>query len=210
MKRVLAIAPHPDDESIGCGGALALHARRGDRVSVVFLTSGELGLKHLPREEAWRIREAEARRACRVLGAAPAGFLRLPDWTLGRHAAAAARALGAVLARERPAIVYLPHPGDGHPDHRAAARIARAALRAGRRARVPQLRAYEVWTPLAEWDLVLDVGAVFPTKLRALRAHRSQLDGFDYVQAVRGLGAFRGALAGRCAFAEVFRVLALR
>jgi len=208
-EKVLAIAPHPDDESIGCGGALALHARRGDRVAVAFLTSGELGLRRLPRDEAWRVREAEARRACRVLGARPPAFLRLPDWTLGRHAAAGVRAVRAVLARERPAIVYLPHPADGHPDHRAAVRIVRAALQRGR-APAPELRAYEVWTPLSEWDLVLDVGVVFGTKLRALRAHRSQLDGFDYVQAVRGLGAYRGALAGRCAFAEVFRVLALR
>jgi len=44
--KVLIIAPHPDDESIGCGGTLCLHARRGDPMAVVYLTSGELGLKH--------------------------------------------------------------------------------------------------------------------------------------------------------------------
>ena len=58
---ILILAPHPDDETIGCGGTLCLHAARGDYVSAVFLTSGELGLKHLPKKEAWAIRESEAR-----------------------------------------------------------------------------------------------------------------------------------------------------
>ena len=63
---VLVVAPHPDDETIGCGGTLCLHQQRGDRVVVVFLTSGELGLKHLPPQEAWTIREKEANAAARI------------------------------------------------------------------------------------------------------------------------------------------------
>ena len=69
--KVLVIAPHPDDESIGCGGTVALHVQRGDTVNVVFLTSGELGLKQFPREKVWKIREAEADAACKVLGVRP-------------------------------------------------------------------------------------------------------------------------------------------
>ena len=79
---VLVIAPHPDDETIGCGGTLCLHQQRGDRVAVVFLTSGELGLKQLPRAKAWAVRETEGRAAAKILGLARAEFLRQPDWML--------------------------------------------------------------------------------------------------------------------------------
>ena len=105
------IAPHPDDESIGCGGAICLHAARGDRVAVAFLTSGELGLKHLPREEAWQIREREAGAAGSVLGVARLAFLRYPDWFLGESVAEAGAALRRVIQEEAPAVIYLPHHG---------------------------------------------------------------------------------------------------
>jgi LmbE family N-acetylglucosaminyl deacetylase len=204
--RILVIAPHPDDEVIGPGGTLILHARQRDRVVAVFLTSGELGLKHLPREQAWAKREAEARTAARILGLADVAFLRQPDWMVSDHRATATRLLRSCLREARPDRVYLPHPDDAHPDHQTALRVVRAALRGWRGCR-PELLGYEVWTPLARYDHVRDVSVVMPVKLRALRAHRSQLETFDYSAAVRGLNAFRGALAGKCRYAEVFTCL---
>src|SRR5829696_9912086 len=103
---VLVVAPHPDDEAIGCGGAVCRHAARGDRVSAVFLTSGELGLKHLPRAEACRVREAEAEAAAVVLGLSRLTFLRQPDWGVGEQVGEAAAALRPVLDREEPELVY--------------------------------------------------------------------------------------------------------
>jgi LmbE family N-acetylglucosaminyl deacetylase len=205
---VLVIAPHPDDEVIGCGGALCLHAARGDRLSAVFLTSGELGLKHLTRDEAWKTREAEARRAAKILGIESLTFLRLPDWCMGDDIARAAEALRPVLAREKPELIYLPHPDDGHPDHKATLPVLRAAFDGGG-ALTLSLRGYEIWTPLSTWDHAENISSVMPRKLRALRAHRSQLGDYDYVRAVRGLNAFRGALAGKCDYAEVFQTLSL-
>lgn len=202
---VRVIAPHPDDESIGCGGAVCLHTQKGDRVSAVFLTSGELGLKHLPRDEAWKIREREARRAGKILGFAELFFLRQPDWTTGEHISSAAAALRPILEREMPALIYLPHPLEWHPDHKAALPILREALRAGRIA--PKLRGYEVWTPMSEFDEVENITAVMPQKLRAIRAHRSQVEHLDYARAARGLNEYRGALAARARFAEVFQIL---
>jgi LmbE family N-acetylglucosaminyl deacetylase len=200
---VLVIAPHPDDEAIGCGGALCNHAARGDRVVVVFLTSGELGLKHLPPEKAWRIREAEARKSAGILGVAVTEFLRLPDWTLGEHIKAGVNLLAPILKREEAGLIYLPHPKDDHPDHKAAWPLLRRALRTSGIA-VADLRSYEVWTPLSENNLVEDITQVMPRKLRAIRAHRSQMAEFDYARAVKGLNQFRGEIAGKCRFAEVF------
>jgi N-acetylglucosamine malate deacetylase 1 len=205
---VLVIAPHPDDESIGCGGAVCLHVQRHDRVSAVFLTSGELGLKRLPREEAWKIRETEARKAGKILGLAELFFLRYPDWFLGQNKAQAAKLLRPILKQVVPETIYLPHPNEWHPDHQAAMPILKAALkRSG--VKVPTLRGYEVWTPMSHYDDVEDISAVMSRKLRAVRAHRSQVKDFKYGCAIAGLNQYRGEMAAKTRYAEVFQTLSV-
>jgi LmbE family N-acetylglucosaminyl deacetylase len=126
---------------------------------------------------------------------------------VGDDVKGAALALRPVLQQEAPELIILPHPAEWHPDHKAALPVVRAALK-GNRSRGLVLRGYEVWTPLAEHDYVENISSVMPRKLRALRAHRSQLKGkFDYVRALIGLNQFRGALAGHCSYAEVFQTL---
>jgi len=204
----LVIAPHPDDETIGCGGTLCLHQQRRDRVAVVFLTSGELGLRQLPREKAWTVRENEAKAAAKILGLARVEFLRQPDWMLGDHLKTAARALRTVLLEEQPQLIYVPHEDEWHPDHQVALPMLRQALSKWR-GTSPEVRAYEIWTPLTAHDHVEDISRVMPRKLKALRAHRSQLNEFNYERAVRGLNAFRGELAAKCRYAEVFQTVSL-
>ena len=200
---VLVIAPHPDDECIGCGGTICLHKDRGDHVTAIFLTSGELGLKHLSREDAWNIREKEANRAAKILGIAELHFLRCRDWFLGDEIVAAANSLAPIIESTSPQIIYLPHENEWHPDHKACLPIVRTALDCTKDRR-PELRAYEVWTPLSEFDYVEDVTKTMSQKLKALRSHRSQLQEFDYSAAIRGLNRYRGVLAGKCRYAEVF------
>ncbi len=203
---LLVIAPHPDDEAIGCGGTIALRADAGDRVIVLFLTSGEGGLPRSSPAQAWATREAEARSAVADLGAELAGFLRLPDGGVGDDVDRSAAAVSAALADLVPDRVYLPHPDEDHADHAACLPVvARAYELIGRPE--PWLLGYEVWTPLPRYDTVEDVSAVYHRKLAALRRHASQLADFDYDRAVAGLNAYRGALAGRCAYAEVFASL---
>jgi N-acetylglucosamine malate deacetylase 1 len=201
---ILAIAPHPDDETIGCGGTLCLHRAEGDRVVVVYLTSGEFGLKNVKPERAARIREVEARKAARLMKLSRCLFLRLRDWSISDSVKKTAAALRPVIKSESPQIIYLPHSSEWHPDHRAALAIVRLALHRSA-IPTPELRMYEVWTPLAEYNVVEDITPMMPCKLRALEAYQSQLTDFAYQRAVRGLNEFRGALAGKCLYAEVFQ-----
>jgi len=201
---VLVLAPHPDDEAIGCGGTVARHSAQGDRVTVVFLTSGELALKHLPKEGAWEVREGEAERAAEVLGITGLEFLRQPDWYLSEQVMRTASLLRPILERVLPERIYLPHRGEWHPDHQACHPILRAALNDARLPE-PSLMGYEVWTPLSEYDLVKDITGTMARKLQAVRCYRSQLGHFRYDRAVRGLNEYRGCLAGRCRYAEVFQ-----
>src|SRR5687767_7617139 len=76
---VLVISPHPDDESIGCGGTLRKHIVEGDSVQVIFLTSGEKGGHGRSEEETIEIREKESFAAAEVLNIEKIEFWRQPD-----------------------------------------------------------------------------------------------------------------------------------
>jgi LmbE family N-acetylglucosaminyl deacetylase len=200
---VLVVAPHPDDESLGCGGTICTHVARGDRVAVAFLTSGECALDSHPQDTARRIREREAAKAAEVLGVAGHHFLRIPDSRLDAATDEAGAALHELFVAERPELVYVPHEGEGHRDHAAALAAVRAAVSRPGTA-TPSLLAYEIWTPLAHFDRVVDIGEHIATKLQAVRKYRSQIRGWRYDLAIKGLNAYRGVMFGRCAFAEVF------
>lgn len=199
---VLALAPHPDDETLGCGGFLRLAADEGQRTVVVFLTSGEAGVPGHGPDEARRIREREAEAAASVLGVARTVFLGGADWRLDADAERIAPQLRRTLEEESPTELLLPHRDDGHRDHRAAWPLLGRSLPDGLE---PDLLCYEVWTPMAWFDDARDIGAVMPRKLAALACHASQLTQVRYDAAAEGLARYRGALSGGCEFAEAFR-----
>ncbi len=201
---VLVVAPHPDDESIGCGGSICLHTVRGDHVAAVFLTSGEFALNDLTREKAWAIREAEAEESARILGIAEVTFLRRPDHFLGDAIEGAAAELRPLLERRQPQLIYLPHAYDGHPDHRACLPIVQAALSSSP-IPPPALLGYEVWTPLSEYDRAENISQMMDRKLQAVRAHCSQIKQIRYDLATSALNEYRGTMTQVGRYAEVFQ-----
>jgi len=201
---ILVIAPHPDDESIGCGGTICLHTDRGDHVAAVFLTSGEFALGDLPREKAWAIREAEAEESASILGITSVTFLRRPDHYLGDGIEEAATELRLLLERQQPQLIYLPHAYEGHSDHRACQPIVQAAL-SSTLIPPPALLGYEVWTPLSEYDRAENISQTMTRKLQAVCAHRSQTKQVRYDRAVSALNEYRGTMTQVGRYAEVFQ-----
>ena len=192
MARVLVLSPHPDDESIGCAGTLCGHVAAGDAVRVVFLTSGELGGHGLGPDETRRRREGEALAAARILGIRQPEFWHAPDGRL-RASEALILQLASLLRQWRPQFVYTTHGGEMHPDHRAAPRLLRRALAVARVAR-PDVWLFEIWTPLARMDRIVDITPWMDTKLRAVRAYESQCSVLRFDAAVAGLNRYRGEM----------------
>lgn len=189
FRRVLALAAHPDDEVVGCGGLLALLAHAGAEVHVCFATDGEatIGASAAP-EEVARRRRIEAEAACRVLGTRPPRFLGHPDGGLAGAAPQLAADLQRLVTELGPEVVLAPWELDGHADHRAL----HAALPSG-----VEVWGYETWTPLTP-NRIVDVSAVFARKEEALACYETAHLAFD-VGAMLALNRYRSVhgLSGR-------------
>jgi LmbE family N-acetylglucosaminyl deacetylase len=139
MKTILIALSHPDDE-LGCAGTAALHAARGDRVVLLWLTRGGMTevYGHLPVEEVEARRTEHGVRAARILGA-EARFLDFPD-TQVEATRAAAFEVARVVAEVKPdAVVTWGEAwvrGARHPDHQATGKIVRDAVTLARLGRV--------------------------------------------------------------------------
>ena len=192
---VLVLAPHPDDESLGCGGLIAEAVGRGREVHVAILTDGAMShagsLDWPPRRLAMQ-RGAEAREATAILGV-PAERLHMlgePDSDAphdGERLVEASRRLRSLAASIAVRTIVTSWPADPHGDHGSAHKLTAAAAR--------ELGLRHVAFPVWAWTLAddadiadrdvpteagairgarLDVSAHLPTKRRAIAAHRSQ------------------------------------
>jgi len=215
-KRVLIFAAHPDDDIIGCGGSLAKHVNLGNRVSACYMTSGEAGSLDYSKDELSTIREKEARNAAGVIGFKDLTFLRNTDGYL-EYDRSNLKKLVELIREKQPNIVYVHHQSDGHQDHRTTFQLVNESLgRAG--APIFQefkgtpwsadiVLAYEVWTPLSDFEYVEDISEFIDKKTAALRKHESQTKSIRYDEASEGLARYRGAITGKGKYCEVFKVI---
>jgi len=190
-RRPLILAPHPDDESLGCGGLIAAATAAHLAPEVLIMTDGagsHPGSRAFPPARLAELREQEARAAARQLGlpAKNLHFLRYADTELprlGPSFEAAVAHVAALAAAKKCGLIVGPWAGDPHCDHLAGAMIARAAaLQAG-----VALVSYPVWgwlRPVPEHDdrahltgWRLDIAPHVPAKQRAIAAHVSQHGG---------------------------------
>jgi LmbE family N-acetylglucosaminyl deacetylase len=211
-EKVVVLAPHMDDETIGCGGAIARHVKAGASVHVIFLTDGRAGSSELSRLsgearrtkelDLMRVRKDEARGALHTLGVSDMVFLDVEDGQL-ETAPQTSQRLREILDRIRPDIVYVPCFLEEHPDHRAASRLLLEATRGS--THNFQCFAYEVWTPLFP-NCLIKIDDVKDIKMEALAHYQSQLKDADYLHTALSLNAYRSAgfVNGYGKFAEAF------
>jgi LmbE family N-acetylglucosaminyl deacetylase len=135
-KRVIVFAPHPDDETLGCGGTIAEKVIQGFEVSIIFMTDGRCGLAgerdsaEPDPSETRIIRRVEAKRAMKVLGVEEKNlfFLDFEDRALEKNEKLAGKRVAEILKEFSPAEVFYPQDYEYHVDHRATHFILRRAI----------------------------------------------------------------------------------
>lgn len=203
---ILVLSPHPDDESIGCGGTIAKHTFNGDFVSVIFLTSGEKGGHGFSEPETINIREKEAQQAAKILKINEVEFWKNSDGNFIADNSNKQRLLSKIMALN-PTFIYCPHLNEKHPDHVQTAQLAFEAIKEldGKK---PVLLLYEIWTPLEHFNHSEDISSFIETKKMAIRAHESQCNVLKFDEAIIGLNRYRGQMHSwpQAEFVEVFLI----
>ena len=202
-QKVLVIAPHPDDESLGTGGALALHVESGDPVKIVFLTDGSMAdySGRYGKDEYIEIREAEAREACSILGVADIEFWREPDRGLRVNDENINR-LYQVLKDYKPDLIYCPSPHEFHPDHRVSAELLwRAVQKSGHNATI----AFTEINTAIRINTLIDITPVIEKKKAACNIYKSQIENTPYTDTALSLNRFRSlTISESSSYAEGF------
>lgn len=217
VRDVLVVAPHPDDDVIGCGGSIAKHVQGGARVTVVVV----IGRERSALDDGVGDAEfaAETAAAAKAMGVHRCIRLDEPsrDFALSRRVHLE---LVRILREVRPQVVYLPHDNDDDVEHRMVHQLATEALwmagsdffheTGGEPMPAPRLvLGYEVWAPMPRFQYAEDIDGQIETKVEAMRAYASQLRHAAWDEGIRGLARYRGALASGSGHAEVFQVLSL-
>ncbi|MBD2091241.1 PIG-L family deacetylase [Microcoleus sp. FACHB-1515] len=190
---VLIVAPHPDDEALGCGGAIALLRSLNYEVRVLVVSDGTLShprSRKYPAPVLRNLREQETLTALSLLGvnAAEVTFLRLPDGALSTLISSpeVCAIFRQFLSKISPSTIFLPWRFDPHPDHRSTWQLVHTAI-ADLGMDVRQIE-YPIW----DWDIEqrdtvknsatvtswrLDIQTVVNLKQQAIAAYRSQTTG---------------------------------
>jgi len=202
MASILVIGPHPDDQELGMGGAIARLASQGHKLHLLDMTNGEPTPLGTPEKRA-----AEASEAARILGVSRS-LLGLPNRQVV-HSLEARHRVAAVIRQHRPQLIFLPFPVDAHPDHVAVTRIGEDARFDAKLTKTdipgepwyPKRIIYYFCTHLRmnfQPNFCLDISPQIETKMAALSAYKSQFveNNSAVPEMVRTMARFYGGRIG--------------
>lgn len=207
MAKVLVIAPHPDDEVLGCGGAIAKHTSEGDEVYLCIVTKA-----YPPEwsEDEVRERKEEVLKVNEILGIKKTRFLDLPTVRLDTIPQKELNDLIAqIIDKVNPQILYIPHKGDVNKDHQIVFDAVMVAIRPKPNSTLGKVLSYETLSE-TEWaapgtesafvpNVYVDISETLETKLKAMQEYRQELKQFPHprsLEAVSALARWRGSTIG--------------
>lgn len=217
MNRLLIIAPHPDDEVLGCGGTMIKHIKTGDEVYVCIATRGKAPLAT---EESVIKSRTEAAKCHQSIGVKDTIFLDFPAVMIEKeNRYEINQQLLDLIIKVNPDEVYLPHWGDMQKDHQVIADAGMVALRPKYKTNVKRIYSYETlsetgWNaPSIQNEFIpnvfVDISDYLEQKLTALSYYKSQINIFPDARslgAVEALAKYRGAVMHMRA-AEAFMLI---
>lgn len=211
---ILVIAAHPDDEVLGCGGTIARHTQRGDRVAVLILAEGmtsRAAVRDVAKDRSGlQALASAAHRAAAILGVQDLTLHDFPDNRMdGLELLDVVKLIEQHIERLRPTVVYTHHGGDVNLDHRVAYQAVVTACRPQPGHPVKTLLTFETpssteWQPPAlgaafapNW--FVDIGETLAVKREALAAYAAELRAWPHprsLQALEHLARWRGSMVG--------------
>jgi len=198
---ILAIGAHPDDIEFGCGGALIKYTQKGQRLFLMVMTGGGLG-------GSSAVRTKEQKASGKILGAQKIYWGGYED----THLVVDVDLIGkieTVIAQVKPDFIFCNFPDDTHQDHRHLAQAIMSATRYIRNVLFFEGPTTQNFNP----QVFVDISDTLDEKMKALKAHRSQvmktnIEDLSIVEVARSSANFRG-IQGRVKYAEAFHALRL-
>jgi N-acetylglucosamine malate deacetylase 1 len=211
---ILVIAPHPDDEILGCGGTIKRFSSKGDKIYILIATRGKPEM--YSEERIIKVRE-EAIQAHKILGVTETRFLNFPAPDLDLISLAEiSEAISSVITEFEIDTLFLPHRGDIHNDHKAVFDAGLVASRPVNNYMVTRVYSYETLSE-TEWaapfcsetfipTYFINISDFFSYKLEAMQCYKSQLREFPNPRSVKSIEALANLRGGTIGvyYAEAF------
>ena len=217
FKKVLVIAPHPDDETLGVGGTIKKLSKMKSNVSILIVGG------HLPpiyKEEHYKETEKECKKACSILGVKKTFFLKKIATKFNEEPIASFnKSIIDIITKVNPELIFIPFP-DRHIDHKVVFNASMVCTRPKKNSKLKMILAYETLSE-THWnanyiepnfvpDVFVDISSELRFKEKALQTYTSQIKNNKTrnIKAIKGLAAFRGS-QNNTNYCESFKLIRL-
>lgn len=186
---VLILSPHPDDETLGCGGFIRKILNKGKKVSIALLTDGCKGGREI---ELVEVRRKEFNLAIAQLGNPQVYLLNYPDDELEKYFSECSWKISKIIETVKPKIIFIPYIFDYASDHLITKDILLNSLGSLSSVReIEMVSMYEIWTPILYPTHYINISDEMEIKCAAIDHYKSQQKAFGIKEKIITLNKLR-------------------